>query len=370
MLYLKKAGIWEQAIERWINNASTWQEQDLWLKISGTWRQLVPPNAIILYDNIPSAENAGYLANGSNYTPNLLNKYITIASGTPLSLDGTSSHNGIDHGNATIYSINAKSSSSSTAGANPWGTDTSHNHSLSSYDHNHGGTIQHTPDRQELIPYIYGMKIESGALILAASDLSETFLTSAILNKLLYMASAYTSGGTGTAHNHNSSLTHYTNYHYDNNDLIFGGVLADNLIQHRHNMAHTPVGESLRGKYLSAKSYKTNTSIFFDQLPSNACILFMSNKLPIGWSRWKQEYGLLYSVSTNTGSYLGSITHNHTGNINTGNPIDTNTSTGFEGTINHYRRVNTTHVHSFTDNHSTLLNIMPPSIDLTIAIKS
>ena len=74
----KSGSTWYNVKEYKYKNGSSWTTTAnvKILGADGKWHETVPPNAIILYDlaTIPSTAT---LCNGSNSTPNALNRYVS-----------------------------------------------------------------------------------------------------------------------------------------------------------------------------------------------------------------------------------------------------------------------------------------------------
>lgn len=351
---------------------STWKETDMWVKISGTWRQMVPPNAIILYDEAPYTGKTGYLADGTGKTVNLLSRWVQLNGSNNLSTGGgtVSSHTGAAHGNGGTPTTSTFShTSADRTGVAYYRTSmVSHNHTM--YAHTHTTSVSSTFDYFRALPIMYSDKIYTNALILGSASLTSTALTlQSVVDRLLYLSNStgYNATLINYAHNHGSTAdsTYTTNVLHA---IPSGSGATTYRGDHQHSGSHTDQTISREPSYKTAIPYKTNQEIFFDQLPTNAIVLFTTDRLPDGWVSWEDSARLI-KLGATAGVTGGSASHKHTTNVNTG--LITGGTTGsskYEAATGMYYCPD--HTHSWTDDHSTLVSNMPTWINLTAAYKN
>lgn len=361
-LQIKDASVWTPPYAWYAKDNDTWQDADLWVKVGSTWRQMVPPNAIILYTG--SVPTSGVLADGSNNTPNLLSKYLSCGSNTPLTLRGASTHSGSDHGAASNTKTGV--SNGGVNSGNPTKSD-NHNHTLAS--HTHTGSGSNDVTRRNIMPYMFGSKLYSGALVPGLSDLTSGLLTflAGHLHRL-YLANSV---GTSThTHNHGSAGATYTGYYTPVTNRTYNGSSGFEAVYTHRHLGNHPSVEVMHVTRTTFMPWFTVTSdMYFDELPLDSVVFFTSQILPDGWTQYIDDYSLFRGTSTVGGASgtSGITTSSHESGSTSGGAKDYGTSTepsgGTGGTY-----ISASHNHG-NNIHNSYADIMPLSVDLVIAYK-
>ena len=344
---------------------SSWDGKENWIKQSGVWRQLVPPNAIILYDHTISD---GLIANGQTGTPNVLNKYIRSNRSTPLTTAGRATHEASEHGASelayTNYKGNSKANSSNVgSNVNSHSTSSSHRHSVAVHTHTGTADNEYSMNWKSFIPYMHSTKIRSGAMILASAQINTSIMSYALEYVYYYLKlMAASQSHTAVAHTHqllDIDTSVWTSSGRDN-----GGTRNVDR-RHYHQAYHSLAGSFTNPPRRYLIPHKVTNDIWFDQLPLKSLILLTSNILPDGWGTYQDANSIIYTNPT-TGSVGGSHTHPEA-------IVTTQEPTSYEryarsGTYNSEWRMNT-HTHTFTDRHTGAVDPTPLNIGLVFAEK-
>lgn len=378
----KSGSTWYNVKEYKYKNGSSWTTTAnvKILGADGKWHESVPPNAIILYDlaTIPSTAT---LCNGSNSTPNALNRYVNIrGNGTSLlATGGRDSHDGFEHGSYSGQTDNAYS----TMGAqvrNFLGsqaevddsTPTLHSHSIPS--HFHTGTATHHRPRKCLQPTMFDDVIRANAVILSYLSISSSLFSAMNYGRFLYLAN---SNGTIDSENAYNGHTHngcsVANIATGSFDLDDGGKTNnDNKFayrsHHNHYMPHNSASSgNISFNNVEFFTYKTTKSItYWDELPSGAVCMFTTTKLPSGWTTLNYTDYIVY-LANRYYQNNWSNSHTHVGQFTTGTnepSYNTGPNSGSSGKYQY-----STHTHTYTDSHSTAVDHRPPFMNFYLGYK-
>ena len=371
MTYGNNNGIWTPSYDfaQGFYNTS-WREGEQWVHHDGAWRQLVPPNAIILYHN--NSMTDGNLANGLNGTVSLLDKFIGVNHTSPLGLTGKSSHEGTEHGNSALlytgYTGNSKANSSNYgSNVNAHSRDSSHRHTFPI--HSHTGTASNITalDRVTLQPYMHSTRIHEGAIILGDRDFNNADLSyySAIVNRYIQMAATI-------------NLVAKTYHGHDQKTLtssVWSSLGKDNgknryrNRRHTHTLGHTLSSISATPEAHTSVPNRVKRTMWFNQLPVGSVVLFTSGKLPYGWVVWKGAADRIMRTAASATTY-GSATHSHSALARTINPSSSYEKYARAGTYALEFIESSGHTHSVTDFHSGAISVKPPSINLVLGIRN
>lgn len=381
--------IYSSALTRWRNSASggikvksagAWMyPKATYVKISGVWRQMVPENVVMLYDG--AVPTNGLLCNGNNDTPNLLDCYINPnINNSPLSISGSHTHNGSEHGSASLTSSTATMSSRD----NPFGVYSdndvssdreSHSHTEPT-PHTHTDTVavDHRPPSTALRPVIGLDYIDVNAVILGSDStiLSLIALATATV-KAIYMADLDSSTVIGTdTHTHATVSSTSSTYAASANDAAPNN--ATWYADHNHTVGHGIVGSNAvrMAKFFSAK---TTSKIYFDQLPSKSICVILTADVPAGWTVYAETSDAILSGANSTYDINSPLTHSHTtaGAVNwtdTINQSDSRYRSTSGSTYNAYYMPS--HTHTWTDGagHTIAVSTLPKNVSLRLIVKT
>jgi hypothetical protein len=371
---------WTYCKNLFTRSGSSWVEQgDVWVKINGAWRQLVPPSAIILYDTNQYIED-GYVA-----TEYINPSYETlIRHGTPGTLFGATSHP--HHGSSSPSVGLASNPTFLTSG----GFKTIYHHLAASHTHTFGGH-SHPNEGSNLgaiyawggIPYKGCSKIYQGALIPSSISQALSFLTLAVLNPYFIAisnssSSSFRRDSSFLHHNHGSAAAY--NSSVFNTDVYSTTLKWENnstlVTSHDHTLAaHSEPNTEIFNKGVAYKlimPYFTNTTIFMDQLPSGSYMFFTSDVALSGWEN-DTSFENRCMRGSGQGTLGGSDIHGHPQHSATpwSNHISTLTNPGRDGQATgtlSYRYIGY-HNHTVQHQHIGEGNHLPPGINLIIKRK-
>lgn len=375
-MLIKNNGAYSPTLSTYVKSNDAWSiPRSKFVKVADTWREVVPNNCIIFYTNASQfADGKAYLADGTNGTYTLVDKYILGAS-TYGTTGGSLTH--ANHGAGT-GTLNAQGGCSLnhgykagavTAGHITTATYGTHTHSVPSHSHPNTGT--NIPSTLSLIPTMFGDKIYTGAIIPATSQLSGAIAyVSSVVNYYIKLASTYGTS-TASAHNHGSVASGNSGTGgpaTENKSFQWGNGTAYTNI-HRHSTTHTDVSVTPDHYYFTVVPNQVQSDIWFDELPTGSILAFTSTLLPYGWVRLSTADDRLlrtYATASLTG---GTTTHSHSGSVNA--------NSAYVASSNYYSYVQSgstyytlqNHTHSWTDNHSTAQNHLPPYLSFILAIK-
>ena len=366
--YVKSSGNWEQS-------------KSVWIKIDEEWKQLVPPNVIMLYNTIP---DFGLICDGDNdETPNLLGKFISISrSAATGAVGGSASHSGSGHGDASMTS----SSRGGTRFYNPKGVYSTtglarnnpvHTHTAPAHTHTSCGS--NIPRYKNLIPIIRNPFIQKDAIIVGDTTWrfdSKYFSNGSVkvenYNSYIRLDNNNSTGGnTSHTHSYNSSLTSRS-YTTSTSEITKND--DDWYRKHEHIIpSHNMMASNNLPAYKNFKAVKTNKVLFFNELPKNtiAFLALTDNNIPEGWSE-RSYFNRLLRISNETSFGPVGNTHDHP----TSGYVKTSTSYNYEGTVKKAssgstfsRWYMTSHTHVFKDHHDGSVSCEPPWVKLKIIIK-
>lgn len=379
-MWSKAGGVWVPATDAAsAKRAGAWsRHKAMHARVSGAWRQLVPPNCIVMYAAAAPAGTA--VCDGTLGTPDLLNLFPrNNLAKAPLDLDGASlSHAGSSHGPSGAVNtgagpiVPASNAIGFTSGAFPYITPATHYHSLGAHSHD---AIEITPDIPivDVVPTVGGDVIFPDAIIPTISDpgslswLIEVTSDASFLNRYARFAAAFASSGSAFDHEHGSASLYTGDWSRPTDQLQpNSGSWAWN---HRHSANHTmpgiKAGEGKDGPVsLHARAFKVTSKAYFDQLPSGAVMLFLSEDYPEGWTAISSAQLLRFTTAT----LDEKDTHIHSGTKTTGDVSTVTSKAGSAGSSGN-EMVIRAHTHAWTDTHATPVGSVPPSIVLRFAVK-
>jgi hypothetical protein len=321
-MLVNSGGAWKVPKQISVKDQGVWKRVGTYYaKASGTWKMFnaVPSNVVLLYNQMPST---GYICDGSNGTPNLINKALA-GSNTPLQVGGNDTHYGSDHGTATLgFSYcNATwrdmNSNTNVEGTAYLGTDSNRfNHTHDSIGLDSSGTCDLRLPGKRLIPIIGQYQIEPNCIFLRANSVSLGYLLylSDLVGKYLYLANtvgdvSYTNSVT---HIYSSVTTSaFITIPQWSTNRGYGTM----PIYHSHaaliNVTHdspTPVTKT----YIP---YQTTAHLNWNDVPSGTIIFVVDNNLPDGYSWIFFSLAALLKGDSTSGSIVGSTTHDHVASI-------------------------------------------------------
>lgn len=360
-----------------VRNGGAWVDGFPWIRKDGAWRQLVPPNAVILYRDSTYWGSSVLPCNGENGTFNLMGRYVHGAnSEAVLALGGLSSHGG--HGSSgpvsTDASTNTRYDWQFGGPSKTTTTDTSHTHNIPAHEHPNEVDNESLLDiRTQLIPTVSGEKIYRNAVILAnvaqATSLLDYAAASAYLGFLkLASSSATTIFGTVGLHNHGGAgASEGASGVTEPHTVKTNGVFLRSF-PHSHT-EHLDPSVTVLPAYCTVVPNLALQEMYFDQLPSGSIMLFTSSVLPPGWTKLTSVNDRLLRLASVYGVPGGTRTHTHVGPATTGAGSFTDLTKIFSGSSTEYI-VNLNHTHTFADSHGTERLHMPSYINFNVAIKS
>lgn len=395
-------------------NDSTWTEVANIKANFGSdgWHEIVPPNAIILYDlangSLPSTAT---LCNGNGGTHNLLNRYVMMTTNTSkvFSIGGSDSHTGASHGAANGNNgetdsaspqwqpINKLNGGTNQSGVNENQDNTAHTHSGIA-SHTHPDTASNHRRRKRLQPTMYDDIIRTNAVFLHTNGAFDGILELIVYGGFLELADnniGYLTEGDNVAFHHtHGTYTGTTNSYTLPNDTVWGSNHAGTTRyspKHTHKYTHSafPAMSYYDGGYdnisfpnQSFYTGKTTRKTYWDELPPGTVCLFINDLMPKGWAKLatvkKYSNGVVSTeVSTenmmiymknNVGSNTTApTTHNHEGFLRTTVGQETFSGPPNERVSSEFLTLE--HSHTFPDNHSTMVDHRPPYIQLYIGYK-
>lgn len=271
-----------------VRHNNTWKSpQSNWIKVDGTWRQLIPNNAVILYD---TTDHNGLLADGTHGTYNLINRHVQLTE-TPLQQSGVASHGShgggspipflYDKGSRKVDGWNFFNWSEYLRNSSSW----THWHSIPT--HTHTGVVENFPPSRYLRPVMYGSMIDTDAVFLANTEISYAQFTKIIYNMYLYLSETVNYVRGTPTHTHGSVNPGTSGGSGASADALAcndNRTLRNSAVAHTHSTIHTdPPGQSMVN-YRAVYTYKTNAPMYFDQLPIGTIVLFTSTIIPPGYT--------------------------------------------------------------------------------------
>lgn len=321
-MFVKHNDVWKVPRKIYAKDGGTWKPvKSIYVRSSGTWIEdtLVPSNVVLLYTSMPTT---GYVCDGTNGTPNLINKALAV-SDTPLQVGGNNTHNGADHGTMTLMI----GSTTPAANCNPssWvgsgGYSDAFSTSVSPFTHSHAnltrsssGTCDLRLPGKALIPIIGQLAIEPNCLFLRANTVSSQYLAylADYVAKYLYLASA-------------SADVSYTNTvshcdYYATTSWFTVGVFTSPYktgdgglpYSHSHSIRIYVNHDSPTPLTKAYIPYKTTQIMSWRDVPSGSLIFVTDNNLPTGYSWVSFSNPTLVKTYSSSGSVVGSATHTHT----------------------------------------------------------
>jgi len=384
---VKSGGSWADVKSVNVKVGGVWsRSKEVWVKQNGVWvmgRQSVPSNMVVLYN---SATYPGYLCNGSNGTPNLLNRFVK-ATATPLTTGGAATHSGTSHGtDAPTFTAanNIEDAAKTILFPNGYAIGTStHTHTHGS-THSHSGDVTNANcfDKYKLIPTQGADYISANAVFFNKGSLSDAAWTAfaGYAARYLYLAStngaslfathAHSAGSTGDSTTY--AVTPTMNY-YLNPDTVTWYKSHKHLSK-SHSL--TAAGEYFLSDYRFYQYYYNSATPLYDisKLPINTVALFTTTTLPTGWVRVTASDNYFLNLSNN--SSVGNIvadtaaTHGHSSANVTSNALTSVATSSADNTQNTGSYTIKAHTHVMNDHHASNVNITPPWVSLVVAYKN
>jgi hypothetical protein len=283
-------------------------------KASGTWKMFnaVPSNVVLLYNQMPST---GYICDGSNGTPNLINKALA-ALDTPLQVGGNDTHYGSDHGPVTLnfsyYNatwLDTRADIASTTSAANGSSACNHTHD--SIGLSSGGTCDLRLPGKKLIPIIGQYQIEPNCILLRANSVSLGYLLylSDLVGKYLYLAN--TAGDAS----YTNSVTHVaatiTTSKFTITNTCSSNGYDDEPERHYHTANVYVTHDSPIPVTKTYIPYQTTAHLNWNDVPSGTIIFVVDNNLPSGYSWISFSSAALLKGDSSSGGIFGSTTHSH-----------------------------------------------------------
>jgi hypothetical protein len=378
-MQVRLGGAWSTPTEIKAMLDGSWKNTKAeYVKINGVWRQMVPPNAILLFNSladIPAGDGA--VATGlisSSYER-------VIRGGTPGTAFGATTHT--KHSKTTpgcgvatthpifyskgglkrVYYYNVSTHTHSTGGA-------SHEHANSGSNYGYatwGG-----------IPVMGAGKVHKGAVLFrnASSSLAALSLMTSIYNKLVAISNSasavklraesshgHGSASSGTTPSYAAGYVSVTG-RWENNYNIYS--------EHWHTgVSHDP-SATIVPAYRTVMPYLVTAPIFFDEVPSGTFMFFISDTAIDGWSTTDLFNSRAMICSSSGGATGGSDSHSHSMSWARGiggGPIANNPGRDGQAAGSKYSYYYIgDHTHTITDSHGAVAAV-PPGINLNIKIK-
>jgi hypothetical protein len=378
-MLVNSGGTWKVPKQISVKDQGVWKSvTTYYAKVSGAWKifNVVPSNVVLLYSQMPST---GYICDGSNGTPNLINKALA-ALDTPLQLGGNDTHYGSDHGQVTLnfsyYNATSRgmASSTNTHGFGYSGTNSNlYNHTHSSIGIGSGGTCDLRLPGKKLIPVIGQCQIEPDCIFLRSNSISIGYLLylSDLVGKYLYLANiagdvSYTNSVTHVSTTVSTSKFWADPPNSDNNkypkvpDEHWHSVSVD--VEHN---SPTPVTKT----YIP---YQTTAHLNWNDVPSGTIIFVIDNNLPSGYSWISFGSAALLKGDSSSGGIFGSTIHSHTISIPSQGISTDDIEIQEQGSYTATDYLDTGH-NVFSHNISMTIgsaNSMPAYVTLRLAVKN
>jgi hypothetical protein len=388
---------WDKIKQYKVWTGSQWITPGVHVRINGVWRQTVPPNAVILYNSQANAPAQSLICDGSNGTPNLLGKYIN-PNGAPLTLGGSNTHNGAEHGTNPVTAITSSSIGDARrdngigiySGYGTYNNSWTHSHdrmepptSYTTWNHPEGNLhndlvdVDHRPPSTSLVPTMLSPYMHNWATMMSYSDIPSAIRTLLQFNTMsashIYMALTAVAG-TATHTHREIQLVAIRRYAPTATNTPQDASWDDS---HVHRIWHTESATNSPRSYL-AWMYQFRPAVatdilYFDQLPQDSLVLFLSDDIPAGWE--KVDFGedlVLRGPSTGfTGTILGNNNHDtHTFNLTNQEHYGINARVRSTGGSTYTKYWRSSHSHTWTEaQHPDSVNIMPEWIGLPLARK-
>jgi hypothetical protein len=316
-MFVNSGGSWKVPKQISVKDQGVWKRVGTYyVKASGTWKMFnaVPSNVVLLYNQMPST---GYICDGSNGTPNLINKALA-ALDTPLQVGGNDTHYGSDHGQVTLgFSYyNATWRGKCSIGSD--GSDAYQDTNSTLYNHTHnsigigsGGTCDLRLPGKKLIPIIGQYQIEPNCIFLRANSVSLGYLLylSDLIGKYLYLANTV-----GDA-SYTNSVTHVSTTVSTSvfSPQFFTGShrYPDMPCEHWHSVSVDVEHNSPTPVTKTYIPYQTTSHLGWNDVPSGTIVFVVDNNLPSGYSWISFSSAALLKGNSTSDGIVGSTTHNH-----------------------------------------------------------
>jgi hypothetical protein len=379
-MFVKHDGVWKVPRKIYAKDGGVWKPiKSIYVRSSGTWVEdmLVPSNVVLLYTSMPTT---GYVCDGTNGTPNLIDKALAI-SDTPLQVGGNNTHNGADHGTMTLMISSTTPAATCNPGSYSGGSSSAFSASASPFTHSHSnitrsssGTCDLRLPGKALIPIIGQLEVEPNCLFLRANTVSSQYLAylADYVAKYLYLASA-------------SADVSYTNtvYHWNYYETTSSFTVDVGTAPYNTGNAGLPDTHSHSGLiYVKHDSptpltktyipYKTTQMMSWRDVPSGSLIFVTDNNLPTGYSWVSFSNPTLVKTDSSSGSVVGSATHTHTTvTVPTGSDSKSGTSLADASSGSYYTfyQSHSYYHHNYSATMSAA-NTMPAYVTLRLAVKN
>ena len=385
-MWVKRAGVWTPVTKPpSTKDAGAWKKHKaMWAKVGEVWRQLVPPNAIILY--MTAAPSGTKVCDGTLGTPDLRDLMPrNDPAKAALQLDGSgATHTAADHGasSATNTGTGPKAGASATLSFTDGsmnGTPTTHYHQLPAHSHPAVGPAAAQTPNVDLIPTVGGdllfpnavvPRIGSAEALLHLLDLTTD---PAFLGRYVRMAATYKASGGPFAHRHDDAApmaVNLTDWYENTTQLQPSGYSW--AFKHRHAANHQ-MGDVLAAldgpESAKVRALVVQSKIGLESLPIGAVMLLLSDDYPEGWGPMDYPGSDLRHLRFSDGAtYPESNWHGHYVTFTSGGVVTVSTKAGTTGSKTD-ERVISSHTHSVEDYHYGAVPTAPPSVILRFAVK-
>lgn len=373
----KLNGSWSTARINLKYNGVWHEENTTWVKLDGVWHAHVPSNVIILYAG--SKPSNALLCDGTNSTPNLVNRYLYHKSSVTSYelLTGVSQNHTVNQHSAPAVSLAAYAHPNFEGDA---GFSINYRTPQASHIHysvllNSSGDADVSPSGVQVIPTIMNDLIYANAIVFNSNS---SVFSSCIAYLVKYIKLASTFATINTAAHRHAYLVRANDTSIVHNQYLNWGAYTSTCFYQPNNQysyLHHHDNYTIYSDYSENNPYSTNalfgnklvSPIYWDELEAGAITLFLGslNSIPKGWSIYTGRDGYVRA----DGSVSNSSKHTHAGtSIATGGAIGYGTaanSTAVNNNPNQYY-VPTNHV------HTAYLSTVPESVDLSppgVAIK-
>ncbi len=375
-----KSSSWRPVKEVKVYKSGWKTAKQIYKNINGTWTKVyeyLPSNMIVLYDGLPSSYD-GYVCDGLNGTPNLINYFASPTTNVSLLVIGSGTHDGSLHGQSA-----AGNTSTVYHSSNNWGifngacSVSSHGHSIP--PHTHSGEVSNSDsiNKIDMIPVLGSSYIYQNAVFLRNNTNIHTFWSILSTSIRSYVRFNSISG-------FSSALPHKHDYIYlpSNTSSYYAcflprsglGGTGEHYPSHGHRYDHFMSEVSyVEPASITGPAFKyTDTEpLVFTKLPIGSLALFTSNDLPYGWELFSSFTGTKL-LSFDSEALLVSINEG-TPHIHPPKTVS-NTFIRFTGYNNNAgsgggEYAVGSHTHSWSDTHNGEASVIPLSITLFLAEK-
>jgi hypothetical protein len=381
-MFVNSGGAWKVPKQISVKDQGAWKRvETYYAKVSGTWKifNAVPSNVVLLYNQMPST---GYICDGSNGTPNLINKALA-ALDTPLQVGGNDTHYGSDHGTITIgfsyFNATWRSLTNAVYQSHypyvPYELNTSlFYHTHDSIGLGSGGTCDLRLPGKKLIPVIGQYNIEPNCIFLRIGSISIGYLLylSDLVGKYLYLANA--AGDVSYTNSVTHVSTGITTSHFTANIVADRSApfIPNMPIEHWHTASVDVTHNSPTPATKTYIPYQTTAYLNWNDVPSGTIIFVIDNNLPSGYSWISFSSAALLKADSTSGSIVGSAVHSHGASVSnqstsTGNNVLPQLDSGAQN--DYMSQSHSIYDHNVSSSMGSA-NTMPAYVTLRLAVKN